>query len=297
LLTLVGDWIERGRDTAGHGFWPAPLRPLQVGALLGAAALGSLITPYGPQLHAYLALVSAEPALNARIDELGSPDFGMFQFRMMLGLVLILVIALIRRRDALRLADLLHLTALILATFFAARFVVWTALYLVLLLPTAVAQAWPSLAWHSPTGGKRPLILVLTLAAISAPPLLAWRGLADPVGRLCGRLTSAIEVYAAQRTPNDRLLTDPISGSCIIAATPGIPVFIDTRFDFYGGAFSTAVLDALALKPGWRTLIEEYRIDVALLDRSRPLAEALAIDSGFTVLYRDDEAVVVRRLH
>lgn len=298
LLTLAGDWIELERDMgAGSRSWPAPLRPLQVGALLAAAALGSLITPYGPHLHVYLVLLSAEPALNARIDELGSPDFGMFQFGLLLGLVLMLVMALMRRSGALRLADLLHLAALILATFFAARFVVWTALYLVLLLPTAAAQAWPNLAWHCRTGGRRPLILALTLAAISAPPLLAWRGLADPVGRLCGRLTPAIEAYAAQRMLHDRLLTDPISGSCMIVVAPNIPVFIDTRFDFYGGTFSTATLDALALKPGWRTLIERYRVDVAVLDRSRPLAEALAIDSQFAILYRDDEAVVVRRLH
>ncbi|HXV22796.1 MAG TPA: hypothetical protein VED46_00915 [Alphaproteobacteria bacterium] len=298
LLILAGDWTELRRDVEpGSKHWSTPLHPSQVGALLLAATLGTLITPYGPQLHTYLALLSTEAALNARIDELGSPDFGMFQFQLLLGLVLLLVAAMTRQSGALRPADLLQLAALILATFFAARFVVWSALYLVLLLPTVVARAWPALSRHCMASSRRPLILILTLAAISAPPLLASRGFADPVGHLCARLTPAIEAYAAQRLPQDRLLTDPISGSCMIAAAPGIPVFIDTRFDFYGGAFSTATLDALALKSGWRTLIEGYRIDVAVLDRRRPLAEALTIDSQFTILFRDSEAVVVRRLH
>ena len=111
------------------------------------------------------------------------------------------------------------------------------------------------------------------------------------------RFSAAIEAYAAQRSGMERLLTDPVSGSCIIAAAPGTRVFIDTRFDFYGKAFSIAALDALALKPGWRELIEAQRIEAALLDRKRPLAEALAADPRFTILFRNEEAVVVRRLH
>ena len=81
------------------------------------------------------------------------------------------------------------------------------------------------------------------------------------------------------------------------AIAPDVPVFIDTRFDFYGGEFSASALDLLALKPGWRAQLDRWRIDAAVLDRRRPLAEALAIDPRFLILYRDDEAVVVRRLH
>jgi hypothetical protein len=298
VLTLAGDWIERRRDGVVEPRpWPSPLPPLQVAALFAAASLGSLITPYGPKLHAYLAQLSADTALNHRIDELGSPDFTLFQFQILLALILALVAALLRRSDALRPADLLHLAAFAVATFLGARFVVWLALYLVLLLPTAAAQAWPRLARHCPARSGRPLILTLTLAAAIAPALLALRGIADPVGRHCARFSDAIAAYAAARQPQDRLLTDPMSGSCIIGAAPGVPVFFDTRFDFYGGTFSTSALDALALRPGWRDLLEAYRIDVALLDRTRPLAEALAVDPRFSILFRDREAVVVRRLH
>lgn len=298
LLTLAGDWIERRWSEHGEpAGWSAPLRPPRVGALFAAAALGSLITPYGANLHAYIASLSAESALNARIDELGGADFGMMQFRLFLALVAILIAALMRRSRALRPADLLHLMVLIVATLFAARFVVWAALYLVLLLPGAVARAWPRLAACCPLRGDRPLILTLTLVAAVTPPLLALRGVADPVGPQCARLGAAIDAYVAQRLPEDRLLTDPISGSCMIAAAPGLPIFIDTRFDFYGEVFSGPTLDALALKPGWREFLDTYRIDVAVLDRARPLAEALTVDPQFVILYRDDEAVVVRRLH
>jgi hypothetical protein len=299
LLTLAGDWMEsRSEDAPEQPTpWPAPLRPLKSGALLGAAAVGSLATPYGPRLHLHLADLTAQSALNGRVDGLGSPDFGLFQFQLLLALLLLLVAALIRRPGALRPADLLHLAAFTLATFLAACFIVWTALYLVLLLPAALARAWPGLARHCPTRADRPMWLTLAAVAAFAPPLLAARGMADPVGHSCARFSAAIEAYVAQRGADERLLTDPVSGSCIIAAAPGTRVFFDTRFDFYGAAFSVAALDALALRPGWRELIQAQRIEAALLDRKRPLAEALAADPRFTILFRNEEAVVVRRLH
>ena len=82
----------------------------------------------------------------------------------------------------------------------------------------------------------------------------------------------------------------------MIAAAPGVPVFIDTRFDFYGSEFSTETLDALAVRPGWNNFLSRYAINIAVLERSRPLAQAFAVDKRFSLLYGDDEAVVVRRL-
>jgi hypothetical protein len=91
-------------------------------------------------------------------------------------------------------------------------------------------------------------------------------------------------------------LTDPMIGSCMIAAPPGVPVFIDTRFGFCGSDFSTETLDALAVQPDWKNFLDRYAINIAVLDRSRPLAQAFAVDSRFSLLYGNDEAVVVRRL-
>jgi hypothetical protein len=85
-------------------------------------------------------------------------------------------------------------------------------------------------------------------------------------------------------------------GSCMIAAPPGVPVFIDTRFGFCGSDFSTETLDALAVQPDWKNFLDRYAINIAVLDRSRPLAQAFAVDSRFSLLYGNDEAVVVRRL-
>jgi hypothetical protein len=296
LLALVGDSAERRFLPADVAPWAPPVPPGRLAALLGFATLGSAMTPYGPALHVYLVEMAGDAAINARIDELRGADFALLQFRLFLVLGILLIAASMRGRRVLRPADLLTCAVAMVATLMAARFVVWAALYFALLLPGALARAWPAVNLVAPRI-DRPLILTLAAVSAMAPPLLAWRGLADPLGADCARLERAIRAYEAERLSSDRLLTDPVSGSCMISIAPDIRVFIDTRFDFYGGEFSTSALDLLALKRGWRAQLDHWRIDAAVLDRRRPLAEALAIDPHFLILYRDDEAVVVRRLH
>ena len=119
---------------------------------------------------------------------------------------------------------------------------------------------------------------------------------ADPIDPLCKPVLPAIHADLAARSTRDHLLTDPMIGSCMIAAPPGVPVFIDTRLGFCGSDFSTETLDALAVQPDWKNFLDRYAINIAVLDRSRRLAQAFAVDSRFSLLYGNDEAVVVRRL-
>jgi hypothetical protein len=119
---------------------------------------------------------------------------------------------------------------------------------------------------------------------------------ADPIDPLCKPVLPAIHADLAARSTRDHLLTDPMIGSCMIAAPPGVPVFIDTRLGFCGSDFSTETLDALAVQPDWKNFLDRYAINIAVLDRSRRLAQAFAVDSRFSLLYGNHEAVVVRRL-
>jgi hypothetical protein len=294
LLTMVGDWLEprlrRGSER------PAALAPMQVSALIVAATFGSMLTPYGLQLHMYVASLASAAAINARIDELSQPDYSFKQFQLFLALVLLFVVAVLRQPRAARPADILLVASSVLATLFAARFVVWAALYLSLMLPDAVARAWPSVRRTCTLPSSRSLTWIIALATLMVPPSLIAYGVTDPVGPLCKPVLPAIHAYLAARSTHDHLLTDPITGSCMIAAAPGVPVFIDTRFDFYGSEFSTETLDALAVRPGWNNFLSRYAINIAVLERSRPLAQAFAVDKRFSLLYGDDEAVVVRRL-
>jgi hypothetical protein len=297
LLTLIGDWYEQqfyGNSTIPDR--PRPLAPRQLSLLFAAAALGSVLNPYGLKLHIYVVSLASATGLSARIDELNRPHFSFMQFQLFIGLACVLSLALLRNRRAVRPADILQISASIIATVLAARFVVWAALYMALILPEAIARAWPNATKRCALPTSRPLISIFALTSLVVPPWLVMIGGANPIGPLCKRLLPAIEASMAMRSTQDRFLTDPITGSCMIAAAPGVPVFIDTRFDFYGTDFTLKTLDALALKPGWRDFVSRYAIDIAVLDRSLPLAEKFALDRNFSVFYADDEAVVARRL-
>ena len=97
---------------------------MQVSTLMVVAALGSLLTPYGTKLHIYIASLAAATKLNARIDELAHPHFSFMQFQLFIVLLIVLAIALLRQPRAVRLADILQVMVLSVATLLAARFVV-----------------------------------------------------------------------------------------------------------------------------------------------------------------------------
>lgn len=297
LLTLIGDWCEQqfyGNSPIPDR--PRPLAPRQLSLLFAAAALGSVLNPYGLKLHIYVVSLASATELSARIDELNRPHLSFMQFQLFIGLACVLSLALLRNRRAVRPADILQISASIIATLLAARFVVWAALYTALILPEAIARAWPNATKRCALPPSRPLISIFALTSLVVPLWLMMIGVANPIGPRCKPLLPAIQAYMVARSAHDRLLTDPITGSCMIAAAPGVPVFIDTRFDFYGSDFTTKTLDALELKPGWRRFIDRYAIDIAVLNRGLSLAEKFALDRKFSVIYADDEAVVVRRL-
>jgi hypothetical protein len=295
-LVLIGDTAERQ--------WPST-RPVGDGSALKASALftlilaaflGSLLNPYGIGVHRYILALSLNSYFNHNIEELASADFSFFQFKLMLAMVITLIAGLMRAPKALRPADLLHLLVFTVATILAARFVVWTMLYYVLLLPTVLAHAWPSSTEPRFRRGETSLLIVLSLTSLMAAPVLAASGLADTIGENCRLLASTLDAYLADRRSTDRLLTDPMVGSCLIGAAPGVPVFIDTRFDFYGAEFVQRTMRTLLVQSGWRALIDGLHVDVAVLERRWPLAQAITQDGRFKILHEDEDAVLVRRV-
>ncbi|MBX6324292.1 MAG: hypothetical protein IRY94_20975, partial [Rhodospirillaceae bacterium] len=297
-LMAAGDLAERRgllafapRDPAVEGR-PQPVRAYAI--LAAVAFLASLANPYGWTIYGYLARLSADARLNAEIVELASPDFHVPQLAWFLGFVGALLLLLPHRRRTLAPADLLLLLGFTAATLLAQRFVVWAVLYYALVLPRALHQGWGERVAVL-TGGGAARIAV-AVAALLTPAILALAGPAPaPLGRVCEPLLPAIEAYAAGRQPGDRLLNDPLTGSCIIGHLSSPRVFIDTRFDFYGGVHAEAAMSMLRLAPGWREAFDRWGIDAVVVGRGWPLAQALALDPRFRAVHADAAAVVYRR--
>jgi hypothetical protein len=298
LLMAIGDLVEHRRlcrfEPADPAIEGRPQSVAAYAALIGVAFVASMANPYGWGIYSYLASLSADGRLNAEIAELSSPDFHMPQLTWFLGFVGVLLLLLTQRRRTLAPADLLLLLGFTVATLFAQRFVIWAALYFALVLPRALHHAWGE-RLASMRGGWSARALV-TAAAVLMPVTLALTGKGETaLGAVCEPLLPAIDTYAVGHRPGDKLLNDPLVGSCAIGRDPGLRVFIDTRFDMYGGARLDEALRMLRLQSGWREALAQRNIDAILITRGWPLGQALALDPGFRVAHADDAAILFRR--
>ena len=306
-LAAVGDLAERrglySFDPVDPQIEGRPLPWPRYLLLLTVAFLASLLNPYGVGIYDYIVDLSSESFLNDAIVELASPDFHRPQFLCYLVFVATFAALLTRAGRCLSAGDLLHLVVFTFATFYAARFVVWSVLFFVLILPRALhhvsagGSGSGAAAGAGLLSGLRAGAMRATVAVVSFLPSSGlWLAPSEtPFGGACAPLLPAIAAYADLKRPEDRLFNDAVAGSCLLAQDPAQKVFIDTRFDFYGADFVAETTRALMLRPGWDRTLARWRIDTALLGRKWPLAQALEADPGFAVLFDDGQALVLRR--
>ncbi len=93
-----------------------------------------------------------------------------------------------------------------------------------------------------------------------------------------------------------RLFNDPQYGDMIIWQLRGEPkVFVDTRFDMYGGKI---VGDFRTINDGlenWRPLFDSYDIGWVFVNVKSKVAQALKQDAAWETRYEDDAAIILVR--
>ena len=301
LLFALGDALERHKiyqfapaDPAVEGT-AQPLRAYAV--LIGMAVLASLLNPYGIGLYKYLWTLSTAGGMNGHIEELQSPNFhgGMPQFWLLFVTLTFGLIATTGMRRSISAADLFHLLATVLATFFAARFSVWSLLMLSLVLPRVLHHRTVLAGGAGNASGMRVTLGRVSLIAAILIPAGLWLGpWAPPLDPACTPLKPGIAALDAARRSEDRLLNSPNFGSCMIFATPASRPFIDTRFDMYGEDFVLDTASLLTLHPGWQELLKKRGITLVALERGLPLTEALLADGRYQIVFTDRGSALIR---
>jgi hypothetical protein len=94
------------------------------------------------------------------------------------------------------------------------------------------------------------------------------------------------EAVASLRDHRGVLFNEYDWGGYLIFALPERPVFIDGRYIPYVGRVFADYRTLVGVAPGWREVLERYRVAEALLEPSRPLAGALRED-GWRVRAED----------
>lgn len=283
---------------------------------LAGALLGSLVTPYGLALWAYLPhlFFSRVNRLNLElmpisIWELLSFDY--LPYLALLGLALLGLIYLLREtlakgnKPALSgpyLAFLLLAIISPLAGLGCRRMVPFTVLFFYgfFYVLAAVAGRRPGSQPSQSSWSLRSVYLL----AVFVPLLLQAAGLAAalsffpaslPQSTFGFALPQGALSYIERERPPGKLLNDPQFGDVMIFREGGAAqVFIDTRFDLYGDELVQNFWNMANARGNWRQLLESYGIDWIFLPPRAALVEQLKA-ARWRVLFSDDQAAILAR--
>jgi len=283
-------------------------------AFAGAFAMGTLVNPYGWDLHRHVAAYLSNGELLARIGEFQSFNFHAPGAGQILAGVVLAAVGLTTCVAQGRWAHALIVGALLAGALRSARGLPLLALVALPLangaITAAVAQ-WAALrpAVRRPAAlrpvVRRALDGVLQYSANLrtlernhhglgwVPVLMLLAAAVLLVGRV-GFPPDQFPVEAARHLPAGArvLAPDKFGGYLIYARNGAQKVFFDGRSDFYGVDFMKEYIALVEVRPGWQRNLERHGFTHALLPNSYSLIPALE-QRGWRVTHRDATATVL----
>lgn len=298
LVARLGGWLVR-RDGA---LLQDARRLTILSAACGAAAL---LTPNTFRLYVYALTTQGSPAQQNLIVEWLSPDFHAANIRPFELLVLLLVVGFALSRP--RLYEVLLTVAGLALALQSVRHV---ALFVAACTPITIrlyGEAWKSAAekrgWRLPSSLPSRKLALATGAALLV--------LAGVVGTLTARWLGKQDTLVREHYPvaaADWLVSHPAVGSRMfnVYGWGGYLIYrfypeADRRVAIFGEAalmgddYLRDYADVVYLKPDWRAQLDRRHVDYVVFERGAPLANALAIDPAWKLVYEDHVAVIYVR--
>ena len=309
--------------------WLAPndrgrANPKDLSLCLGATLLAVLATPWGISLPLHVLDFFSNPLISRYTVEFRSPDFHSAIPLLFLALVFATVGVWLRLASHGRRPSTLALALVTLWTALAIYTVRYIPIWALVTLPI-LAESLTEARRATPVNDENPSMLrrprapralANGLRRLAATDALVGRGLWAALAVVAvvalalngGRLPSgaqaldahfdakAFPVQAAQRLHQNGLpagagFTTYTWGSYLDEALPEFRPFVDSRSDSYSQTLLQDYLDIDGVAPDWRRLLTHYDLRWALLPRTEPLAQALALLPGWSCAPADDQGV------
>jgi len=105
----------------------------------------------------------------------------------------------------------------------------------------------------------------------------------------------AVDWLAENPQPGPTFNHFPWGGYLLYRLWPEQRVFIDGQTDFYGEALTRQYEQVLTISPGWEDVLDQYRIEWAILPADGELPAELRRRPEWSLLYEDSTAVVLRK--
>jgi hypothetical protein len=104
---------------------------------------------------------------------------------------------------------------------------------------------------------------------------------------------AAVTQFESQIVGGRVFTTDQWGDYLLWKGYPRQRVFIDGRSDFFGEEVASRYVTAANGQPGWREVLNRYQINLVLLPPATPLIGLLSSDSGWHILHRDQQSVLL----
>jgi hypothetical protein len=273
---------------------------------LPAAALATVLTPYGTAAPLHLAAHLNDSALLRTAHEFRPPTFtdaGSIVF-LLVTIGASIGFAHARSLGSAPAAHVIAMLGFTVGGFLARRNIPLVALSA---LPLAMIQLDPLLrrlpeppnlrrSFAEATGGSW-VPGALAALAVWLAALVGHRGGPRVLPTAFDPQIFPVKAVATLRTTGSasRLFNEYTWGGYVLWAAPGQRVFIDPGADFYGSALALDYLRVWELQPGWQAVLQRFDVDAALVPAGSPLAAALEAQDGWSVRHADGTAVLLLR--
>jgi hypothetical protein len=299
--SLVWDSLIRHKYAFELRTWSTPL--LWSGILM---IIGVCINPYGPVMLLYPFRTVQIGALRDYIQEWQSPDFHSLSVQPFAWLFLLIFAAVGASRRRLAFIDFILVAGFAYLGFLAGRNIALFAIVAPMaltrhaapvigdlrrLLGVKSSQVTPTR--RSFTALNLTILIILIVAVLIKVATVYPLAVNEKVFQSTLPI-SAVD-YLKREQPQGRLFNSYNWGGYLLWALPEYPVFVDGRTDLYNDEVIGDWLRIAQAKAGWQALLQQYGVNVILIEPTSPLKQALNISQDWEVIYQDQLAVLYER--
>jgi hypothetical protein len=320
-IYLVSEFLQ-SLSTSGHGNFVLARRLKNLVGITLLSFLATLANPYGYKLHWHIYQYLSDRFLMNHIEEFRSPNFHGLGPQCFVLLLMITIAALAVAREQPRISQLLVMIFAAGSGLYSARNLPVSSLLLTLtvapILSRAVADAKnnPGLATWLRSLLSRWDAFALRIGNTE----VSLRGHLWPLAGaafglwIClhgGKLAStqwmdaqfpakrfpveAVNLLAQRGAHEPVFCPDYWGGYLIYRLYPQTKVVVDDRHDLYGEQFLKQYLKVVQVEPAWEKVLDEQRVDVALVPAGSALANLLKESPQWKVVYEDKIGVLFQR--
>ncbi|MDR3615425.1 MAG: hypothetical protein P4L53_17840 [Candidatus Obscuribacterales bacterium] len=136
----------------------------------------------------------------------------------------------------------------------------------------------------------------VVVSMISVPVAFAWFGCDNRWDLHALSVVDRGVDFVKANAHDRRIFNDFLLGDRMIWLTPGHPlVFMDTRYDMYGGKL-VEEYDVVSMgQPGWQNVLDKYKVEMVCFFVKSRIADLLREEPEWRMVYSDSRTVVFER--